>query len=59
MRKIDLQILLLSVIVNWIFFSDIFSKSSQSIIDILLNNDSFSDEDIINCLHKIANLLFC
>lgn len=33
-------------------FSDIFGKSSKSIIDIILNNDSFSDEDIISCLHK-------
>ena len=33
-------------------FSDIFGKSSQSIIDIILNNDSFSDEDIIRCLRK-------
>ena len=35
-----------------IVFSDIFGKSSQSIIDIILNNDSFSDEDIINCISK-------
>lgn len=34
------------------FFSDIFGKSSQSIIDIILNNDTFSDEDIINCVSK-------
>lgn len=33
-------------------FSDIFGKSSQSIIDIILNNDNFSDDDIINCLRK-------
>ena len=33
-------------------FSDIFGKSSQSIIDIILNNDHFSDEDIINCISK-------
>ena len=33
-------------------FTDIFGKSSQDIIDIILNNDSFSDEDIINCLRK-------
>ena len=33
-------------------FTDIFGKSSQSIIDIILNNDSFSDEDIINCVSK-------
>lgn len=28
-------------------FSDIFGKSSSSILDIILNNDSFSDEDIL------------
>lgn len=33
-------------------FSDIFGKSSQSIIDIILNNDNFSDNDIISCLSK-------
>ena len=33
-------------------FSDIFGKSSQSIVDIILNNDDFSDEDIISCLRK-------
>ncbi len=33
-------------------FSEIFGKSSQNIIDIILNNDSFSDENIINCLSK-------
>jgi len=33
-------------------FSDVFGKSSQSIIDVVLNNDSFSDEDIINCISK-------
>ena len=33
-------------------FSDIFGKSSQSIIDIIMNNNNFSDTDIINCLHK-------
>lgn len=33
-------------------FSDIFGKSSQSIIEIIMNKDTFSDEDIINCLHK-------
>ena len=33
-------------------FTDIFGKSSQSIIDIILNNDYFSDEDIINCVSK-------
>lgn len=38
-------------------FSDIFGKSSQSIIDVILNNDVFSDNDIISCLRKIANHL--
>ena len=33
-------------------FSDIFGKSSQSIVDIILNNDNFSDEDIISCINK-------
>lgn len=33
-------------------FSDIFGKSSQSILDIILNNDTFSDNDIINCINK-------
>lgn len=33
-------------------FSDIFGKSSQSIIDVILNNDSFSDNDILSCLNK-------
>ena len=33
-------------------FSDIFGKSSQDIVNIIMNNDSFSDEDIIGCLHK-------
>ena len=33
-------------------FSDIFGKSSQSIIQNILDNDSFSDDDIINCLRK-------
>ncbi len=33
-------------------FSDIFGKASQSIINIILNNATFSDEDIIGCLHK-------
>ena len=33
-------------------FSDIFGKSSQSIVDIIMNNDNFSDEDIISCLRK-------
>ena len=33
-------------------FSDIFGKSSQSIIDVIMNNDDFSDNDIINCIDK-------
>ena len=33
-------------------FSDVFGKSSQAIIDIIMNNDNFSDDDIINCLRK-------
>ena len=33
-------------------FSDIFGKSSQSIIDIIMNNNNFSDKDIIDCLRK-------
>ena len=33
-------------------FSDIFGKSSSTILDIILSNDSFSDEDIINCISK-------
>ena len=33
-------------------FSDIFGKSSQDIVNIIMNNDSFSDEDIIGCLRK-------
>ena len=33
-------------------FSDIFGKSSQSIVEIILNNDNFSDEDIISCISK-------
>ena len=33
-------------------FSDIFGKSSQSIVNIILNNENFSDEDIIKCLRK-------
>lgn len=33
-------------------FSDIFGKSSSLILDIILNNDSFSDEDIIKCVSK-------
>ena len=33
-------------------FSDIFGKSSHSIIDIIMHNENFSDKDIINCLRK-------
>ena len=33
-------------------FADIFGKSSQSIVDIILNNDNFSDKDIISCIDK-------
>ena len=33
-------------------FSDIFCKSSGDIIEIILNNDSFSDKNIISCLRK-------
>lgn len=33
-------------------FTDIFGKSAQDIIDIILNNDNFSDADIIGCLRK-------
>ena len=33
-------------------FSDIFGKSSQSIVDIIMNNDNFSDDDIISSLRK-------
>ena len=33
-------------------FSDIFGKSSQSIVDIIMNSNNFSDEDIINSLDK-------
>ena len=33
-------------------FSDVFGKSSSKIIDIILNNDKYSDEDILNCVHK-------
>ncbi len=35
-----------------IVFTDIFGKSSQNIIDIILNNDNFLDADIIGCLRK-------
>lgn len=33
-------------------FTDIFGKSSQSILDIVLSKDDFSDTDILNCLQK-------
>ena len=33
-------------------FTDVFGKSSQDIVDIIINNESFSDEDIIGCLRK-------
>lgn len=33
-------------------FTDVFGKSSQDIIDIIMNNENFSDEDIIGCLRK-------
>ena len=33
-------------------FTDVFGKSSQSIIDIIMNKENFSDEDIIGCLRK-------
>lgn len=33
-------------------FTDIFGKSSQSIINVIINNDNFSDEDIISCISK-------
>lgn len=33
-------------------FSDIFGKSSQSIVNIIMNTDNFSDEDIISCINK-------
>ena len=33
-------------------FSDIFGVSSQAIIDIIMNNDAYSDKDIIDCLQK-------
>lgn len=32
-------------------FSDIFGKSSMSIIDVIMNNDTFSDKDILSCLN--------
>lgn len=33
-------------------FSDIFGKSSQDIVNIIMNNDNFSDKDIISCISK-------
>ena len=33
-------------------FTDVFGKSSQDIVDIIINNENFSDEDIIGCLRK-------
>lgn len=33
-------------------FSDIFGKSAQSIIDVIINNDNFSDTDILNLVHR-------
>ena len=33
-------------------FTDIFGKSSMSIIDKIIDGESFSDEDILSCLHK-------
>lgn len=33
-------------------FTDIFGESSQSIINIILNNNDFSDNDIISCINK-------
>ena len=33
-------------------FSDIFGKSSSDIINIILNNDNFSNDDILYCLRK-------
>lgn len=33
-------------------FSDIFGKSAQSILDIVLSKDDFSDTDILNCVNK-------
>lgn len=33
-------------------FSDIFGKSAQSILNIVLSKDDFSDTDILNCLQK-------
>lgn len=35
-----------------IVFRHVFVKSSQSIIEILLKNETYSDEDIIKCVHK-------
>ena len=33
-------------------FTDVFGKSSQDIVDIIISNENFSDEDIIGCLRK-------
>ena len=33
-------------------FSDIFGVSSSKIIDIITNNDNYSDDDIISCVHR-------
>ena len=33
-------------------FSDIFGKSSSNIINLILNNDNFSNEDILKCINK-------
>lgn len=37
-----------------IAFTDIFGKSSQAIIEVILNNDSFSDEDIISSVTGLS-----
>lgn len=39
-------------------FSDIFGKSSQSIIDIILNNDDFSDDDNAKIANPLMKILF-
>ena len=33
-------------------FTDVYGKSSQDIVDIIISNENFSDEDIIGCLRK-------
>ena len=33
-------------------FSDIFGKSSSNIINLILNNDNYSDDDILSCVNK-------